>query len=396
MSTSMRAWRECLGTCLICGQPVSAPLRVEEDPVNFDGRLLTEECPTRLCLMRFNALGERQDCHLIDDYTFLEQRRNGVSFRDEFARIEPIVTSANPAVFARFKQDVLDRTPSPPYDAAVATMLRIAARSTVCACRRCNKAMDRVGAHVNAVYRCFEATRDSDVPALETNGRDAIAAKKVIQQVALYFQYVGARWEAKPADRMLRDAARWRCIAHLANWGSTGAARFRLIALFHLSHLVYLGGTMRDVVPFTTWHVHCWRPFYMAAQYRADTFLDMRQEEVARVFDLAGRKHGAVWERSVEARAARIGDALMATNYHDNLRRGSVTLASEIIDEHALLWRHFNGRAADYLAFFRFNLPAAGCQHEADSRRVSLRHQCALLEAELVRARVPRPPRPRW
>lgn len=76
-------WRSGGGVCYVCGQCLGAPLhqrstttaekqRDEEaaaggfdDAVDNDGLLLNEECPVRLCLLRFNMLGVHQDSHVV-------------------------------------------------------------------------------------------------------------------------------------------------------------------------------------------------------------------------------------------------------------------------------------------------------------------------------------------
>jgi len=64
------AWRRCIGLCCVCGQPIASPrFRAADGRVlgsnelaalDTDARLLTEESPVRLALLRYNALGEYQ------------------------------------------------------------------------------------------------------------------------------------------------------------------------------------------------------------------------------------------------------------------------------------------------------------------------------------------------
>ena len=64
------AWRRCIGLCCVCGQPIASPrFRAADGRVlgsnelaalDTDARLLTEESPVRLALLRYNALAEYQ------------------------------------------------------------------------------------------------------------------------------------------------------------------------------------------------------------------------------------------------------------------------------------------------------------------------------------------------
>ena len=447
-------WRRQLGLCLVCGQPVAAPqyrlamdgrLLEEEDTaaLDTDGRLLTEECPVRMSLLRFNALGEFQAAHVVDDYTLLEARRSGTSFRAEFKKREALVLAAHPAAFALFKQQVLGDTPEAAHTYASAAALgkRVVAELTVGTCKRCNKAMDRVGSHATAVYRCFSVTRDSDVPALEGTDKKAIMAKKVLQQIALFFVPVyyhqppaapaaettaaraGKRatattrrrvveWRAKSEAELLADAALWRCVAHLSNWGAAplgSGVRFRLIALFHASHYIYLTASSLRTVDFAVWHTHIWRPFYME-RFAASTFLGLHQTEVAHLVDLS-QKDGARWEKLLRGRLAAVGDEVETFVAADDmlLRRiadfEDALAASAIIDEAAML--RFLARSAppagaygagvkapkrstiiaQLLAFFRYNLSGG-------SGAPFLMRQCDALERDVARAMGARAPPP--
>jgi hypothetical protein len=498
----IEVWRRCLGVCCICGQPMACPQQAtgtvvmaytdtnnegggeaittnnggiaEEGNgsviavmgIDSDGRLLTEEEPVRLTLMRFNALGDYQFAHVVDDYTFLEGRRNKATFRKEFAKHKALVLATNPVAMACFEATVFGTSDSRVYDAAVATNRRVTERLTIPSCRYCNKAMDREGAHVMATYRCFAATSDSDVPALEGNSKEAIAVKKVVQQIAFYFraepqpaptalakkggggtttatttattsggkpttvtqehgaaeqqqQPTAFTWSAKPEDQLLRDASMWRCIAHLWNWGrsaSGGGLRFRMVAVFHASYYIYLNSSARDILAFETWHVHCWRPYYMA-RYAADSFLGLRQAEAGPLFDLS-RKNGARWQEQVHARAMQVMDGMEVCYSERELeaivRFEEATTAAAIQSEANLLrffvkleatkqrerqrrqWHPLpqwfaspvgggTERAAltHWTAFFRYNLSGAAFQQG----------QCEVLIRELIKALHP-PPTP--
>ena len=467
MATLRRSecWRRCLGLCCICGQPMASPQfrsadgrvllgpsillknnnngrkntnttsEAEEEEeegdeeeggvaaIDSDGRLLTEENPLLQCLMRFNARGEMQYAHVIDDYTFLEGRRNGSPFRKEFETHAPTLLATNPKALGLFKGQVIDAPDQRIYATAVTTMRRVVESLTVPSCRRCNKAMDREAAHVLATYRCFEATRHSEVAALEGTDRKAIAAKKVLQQIALYFEprlaaadgggssseIVG--WAAKSEDRLLRDAALWRCIAHLWNWGRAppgGGVRFRMIATFHAAHHIFLTSGLQGVMPLDVWHVHVWRPFCMA-RFGANTFLGMRQGEVADAFDLMRRDRAADCERALRLRLGLVADALAlahaaAGDEVDDLGIERVwswqerMTAAGVVDELGLLrfmaaqplssssssgkTKQKKGRDVamrEWLAYFRYNLSGGAGAH-------FFLRQCDALERNLVLA----------
>jgi len=376
-------WRRCMGLCCICGQIMASPqssllmmventtATVDENDLNddapqqgidTDGRLLTEENSIRLTLLRYNALADMQFAHIIDDYTFLEGKRNApkdhsvfkTELRTHFARVR----AANPAALDRLWRQIFASEPpslssfvAPPknnknkhhhlrfannnnnkkaddaeaaeqqeeggsrlYERAVSTQKRVVDNLTVPSCKRCNKAMDRIYSHVLAAYRCFSLTRDSDVPQLEGREATTLMAGRLLQQIALYFSpptHDGDKegWTPKTEHALLSDANVWRCIAHLWNWGQSplgGGIRFRMVATFHASHFVYLNGRMRGVMPFETWHVHVWRPFLMDTFPRANTFLGIEQAEVARRFDLDTSKRGAEWDTELRERLMRI------------------------------------------------------------------------------------------
>jgi hypothetical protein len=76
-------WRRGDGTCYVCGHCLKSPNTV---PLNddVDVPIIAELCPIRMCLARFNALADHQDAHVVDNYTFLEGRRDTtVSFDSE-------------------------------------------------------------------------------------------------------------------------------------------------------------------------------------------------------------------------------------------------------------------------------------------------------------------------
>jgi hypothetical protein len=441
-------WRRQHGGCLVCGQPVAAPqyrmaidgrlpytMRAQDAPpyhtdkkeeeealaaLDSDGRLLTEESPVRLCLMRFNALGQYEAAHIVDDYTLLEDGRRKASLRSEFQKYEAPLQSAHPQAFAAFKDQVLARTPEAErlYDEAVALGKRVINGLTVCACVRCNTAMNRTATHAAMVYRCFSVTRDARASLLEDTQKHTTHAKKVIQQIALFFtptwtspkgiprgEKPSVTWHVKPERQLLLDAALWRCLAHLADWGASptgGGQRQRWVALFHAAYYVYLsassGATTMDLA---AWHLHLWRPFYAAHYPAHSTFLGLHQSEIARLLDPSARTDGQRWETWLKARLSAVVDRLEATHpqpehYLTRLLHWETALAdATLVDEHDLyrfLTRQHpqrNARAALIAAwaFFRFNLQG----------NLFLMRQLDTLTRELARVvqltLTPRPPR---
>jgi hypothetical protein len=410
MQDRTNTWRRQEGLCLICGQPVAAPLYrqgvsgrvmtvVSDDnsddggeavvaAIDSDGRLLTQECPVRLSLLRFNALGEFHAAHILDDYTLPETSRSKTaSLRNEFAKYETHIRETNRQAIDLFKQKVLASTPDAMrrYAEAAALGKRVIGDLTICSCKRCNLAMNRISAHATAVYRCFSVTRDSDVVYLE-DMRAALAtnAKKVIQQMAFYFNPVYAGntvtdWVVKSEDQLLTDGTLWRCIAHLGEWGAAsagGGVRARCIATFHAAHYIYLtNSSLRSSdVDFTAWYTHVWRPFYMTQYPTPNTFFGMRQTEVARAFDFS-LKEGKRWESTLRAMLARHGDDLDAqiAAHADTLlnklaRHEDALAAAAVVDERGLLEFVCGGarvpstnvtKIQRWLSFFRYNLD--GC-----------------------------------
>ena len=426
-------WRRCVGLCCVCGQPIASPrLRAMEGRVTLlppaasnsgaesfaaidsDARLLTEETPVRMALLRFNALAEFQAAHILDDYTFLANRRGGAGimpFRKAFAEQFEAIRPAHPEALQLFKERVIDAPDGRIHDAAVATQRRAAENLTFPSCHRCNRAMSREHAHTLAVYRCFPVTRNSDVPLLEGTDAKSLVARKVLQQIALYFRPVMDKravhgvvdWTPKPEDEILADGTLWRCIAHLTGWAASppgGGARLRMIATFHAAHYLYLHSTLRGALSFESWHVHLFRPYLMRAFPTPNTFFGLRQTEVASVFDLS-RKDGALWERVLHKRLTAVGMAMEREELQDAadddaaakepallgkiLQFEDRLAGAGVADEDALLHRlarmHGGVRPATHalLAFFRYNL-AGG--HSADF----FLHQVTSLETAMVRA----------
>jgi hypothetical protein len=99
--------------------------------------------------------------------------------------------------------------------------------------------MEKSSAHANAVYRCAALTADADVPDLEENKQDSIKTKKLLEQIALYFEWNAGTWSAKSGEKLLQDTCLWRCIAHLYCWGRNAKFRSRLVCIFHASNYMF-------------------------------------------------------------------------------------------------------------------------------------------------------------
>jgi hypothetical protein len=391
--------------------------------MDSDGRLLTEECAVRMCLMRFNALATYHASHIVDEYTLLPLELTGKhGFREDFRRHEAALLQAHPQAMALFKsQVVMDTTTTTTtattesssadlYNMGVALGKRVVQTRTVCACARCNMAMKREPAHATAVYRCFSVTRNSQSPGLEGSQIAATAAKKLVQQIALYFTPIWSRpqqhqgdsqpppyvqaWTVKTDRQLLLDAALWRCIAHLQEWGRSpigGGVRQRLVAIFHASHYVYLssGSVQSRTMDLATWHLRVWRPFYMQT-YPANTFFKMRQAEVALLFDFSSQS-GERWEEILRGRLSAVVDALETQPDGDArllafMRIEEEMSSASIADERGML--RFLTRPDSRVgrkvaldaawAFFRYCL-SGGTSTDF------LLHQCDTLTLEMVR-----------
>jgi hypothetical protein len=321
MNTSVRVsdlqrWQGCVGMCLVCGQPLGLSASVgnvvkqeendnegDEQESLLERLSLQEECPFRLCMMRFRLLGKREECHIVDQYTHLEKRSAEERFDRVFEKRKEQVVAVAPDVYGRFAHDIF-RTGE--FEAALAICRRVAKPLTFSGCRACNVAMERSSAHANTIYRCFAQTRDANVAALEENKQESIKTKKVLEQIALYFEWTGEKWIAKGDDRVLLDTCLWRCIAHIYCWGRTGKLRSRLVAIFHAANYMYLKSTFKGVVTLSDWHVHIFQAFY-TQRYRDEksaTWFGLHQGEAAGIFDLA-RKEGAQWVEHVTEKLER-------------------------------------------------------------------------------------------
>lgn len=306
-------WRRGHGVCYICGQPLGAAPRLqpeEEDMVDPLERVLTEECPVRLALMRFNMLGDYHEAHLVDEYTFLERPAgDDRSFLTVFKKLfADCIRPLNQPAFDRLWAQ-LAKPPSI-YDEALGVIARAAEKRTVPTCGRCNRGMYRLYEHTLTVYRCFPVTANSESALMELRTVHAHNARKAVQQIALFFHYDGTVWHAKPSEQMLRDAALWRCIAFLHSWGgapSGNGIRLRLIAIFYASFYIYNTGSSMQMLSFEDWHTHVWRPFYHNTFGLAPLFFRIDQTAAAYRFDIARAKNGTECARIVAGMLNAIG-----------------------------------------------------------------------------------------
>jgi hypothetical protein len=227
--------------------------------------------------------------------------------------------------------------------------------------------MDRSNVHAHTVYRCFELTCTSNVPALENTGVAATAIKKVLQQIAFYFKFrpVEKVWAAKDAVSMLQDAAMWRCIAHLINWGKAGlcgGARFLSVALFHIAHYIYMHilSNGAESASFEIWHIHVWRPVYMAT-FREAGFFGKTQEWAAAFFVM---EDGLQWVNAVRGMAMSFCQILIVSESRGGLDLRGALAQGHINTEgallHMLLARSSSHKLPKviqtWLSFLRFNI----------------------------------------
>jgi hypothetical protein len=132
-------WRRGDGVCYVCGHCLKSPFSSDTMlDARDDAPTLSELCPIRLCLLRFNALADHQEAHVLDNYTFLEGRRNTTTtFKAELEKYyESHIRKLNPGAFETFKLQY-----PAIFDSAVAIMQRTVSSCTVPTCTVCNKAM---------------------------------------------------------------------------------------------------------------------------------------------------------------------------------------------------------------------------------------------------------------
>jgi hypothetical protein len=282
----------------------------------IDRFLLVEECPVRLSMIRYNMLGEHQDCHIIDQYTFLEKNNKEDSFQALMRKNEALIQylDKNGLFEALLKQCYVSTKNVPSLiESAVALCKRIGDKYIFCGCRRCNLCMNKPNFHVDTIYRCFAPTRDLDKPWLESRDVKAIKFKKIIQQIAFYFDYdsteSGIIWKVKDEMSIIKDINLWRCISNLCYWGNSSKFRFRLIAVFHASRVLYEDSSMKAILSFEDWHIHLFRVCYMN-EYKSDTWFGCSENEIRKYFNLS-EKRGAEWVEFINARIYQFNEKLM-------------------------------------------------------------------------------------
>ncbi len=127
-----------------------------------------------------------------------------------------------------------------------------------------------------AVYKNCALTAACENAAMEERNNKANNARKVIQQIALYFDYFPSteKWAPKPSHRLLLDASLWRCLAFLNMWATSGCVnqRSRLIAVFYASFYIYTCIGDSAMMRFEDWHTRVWRQFCMTT-YESGSFL---------------------------------------------------------------------------------------------------------------------------
>lgn len=355
-SPSLHVWRSAIGLCMICGQPMGlksqknglhranqlasslglfeggdddeeedfqlvsiqddiAGIKLddldkktkaqhdsEEDTSVLERMLLVEECPIRMAFLRFNMLGEQQDCHIIDQYTFLEKKSKEDSFVHQLREHEQIIRNIDKdgGCFSAFYSTVMveesaKHQPAVMLDKVLATSKRIGDQFLFAGCRRCNMCMNKPAFHVDALYRCFGPTSHLDNTFLESRSVKAIKIKKIIQQIAFYFDCDTKKktWKAKEPEHIILDVNLWRCISSLCCWSVFQKYRFRMIAIFYASHYLYLTSSVKPFFSFEDWHIHFFREVYMDT-FPSTTFFGLEERDVKSGFNLS-RKEGDVW-----------------------------------------------------------------------------------------------------
>jgi len=403
-------WRSVAGVCLLCGHPLGIePPRSkvresfeESEPPPEDGPSEAYENFVRVALFKYKLLGSAESCHVIDRYTYLPPTL------DEFLK----ALKEQQRVVAALGGDLAADLKAAPglFDKAADYCQRVAAKVVVPGCRACNVAMLRTNTHADIVYRCFPPSAGLSFPELEDSqtkeGRvisRGIRAKKVVQQIALYFRPPTAErkaWTARDDHEIMPLACLWRCVANLCMWGKDGMARYRVVAVFYASMWLYERLALRDLMPFVEWSVHVFRPFYMEA-YRAPevpTFFGMERRTATVTFN-AQLKAGPVWCEALQALLTKPKDAVEAY-LRDRVCLRSVARFRSMLDLHVhderSLFCYLSQTTGSHakavesimsLFMFNFNDPKSQLLHVRG--RLFSRELCLQMAREL---RGPRPP----
>jgi hypothetical protein len=268
--------------------------------------------------------------------------------------------------------------------------------------------MARESMHINAVYRCFSVTKNTNIPELEANSQDSIRVKKLIQQIALYFQPIITiapsdpkkkkspvadtdakprivKWKAKTGENLLLDGALWRCIAHLCAWGQTNQFRFRLIAVFHAAHYLYQTSSLNGSLSIEDWHMHLFRDFYMKMFPNPNTWFGMNQMEAATRFDIS-QKWGDEWMSFITAKLQIVGINMENMYFKKDLTKISQfkdKVVRYVSNEQSLLNFFCSKEEAEHglnrlLLFFKYNIGSPG--------EVILVQNCKVFEENMCRA----------
>ena len=336
------AWKSCFGLCVVCGTPMgldSGRLVKKEGPateamsmdeeevmrriVDEEDNLNTlQENSIRVALFKYNLLASMQSLHVIDSYTMLKQRGGRKKKKDDDdtnAFLETLSENESVAmILPNIQGDLMEpRSPNEAceYDKGVVMSSRLVDARRVPGCMQCNAAMNRPIAHADITYRCFAPARAKVIPALVGSARDVTALKKVIQQVAFFFDEPsdanGKRWTLKSDHNITLDATLYRCVCNLALWGRSATPRFRMVAVFYGAWYIYhakgLDAAMKQFVP---WHMHVFRDFYMSQFKKPCTWFGMTCLEAACIFDLS-KDEGDQWIDTVRSRLDACGDALI-------------------------------------------------------------------------------------
>lgn len=413
----LEMWRRSLGMCMVCGQPMGLKGRLsnleklnhEENDLEekteslienvIERLLLIEECPIRMAYIQFNVLGEQQDCHVVDQYTFLEKKNKEESFLFLMKKQEDVFRSLDKRkIFASFLDQVILMNPSSGIlETATVNCKRLGDSMLFAGCRRCNLSMNKPNYHVDTVYRCFELTKDLDIPSLESRNVKAIKLKKLIQQIAFFFDYEMKsdetellKWKFKESEKIMLDVNMWRCISNLCSWGTTGKFRFRMIAIFHAAVYLYERSYIKSVLKFEEWHIHVFRRLYMSTFSSGDTFFGMKETEVSIVFDLS-QKRGSEWKDLVLSKLI-LFESMLNEMYNkaqlskiDSFRS---KIAKNVWNEKTLL--HFLSEKTSIeagtdklLEFFKFNIQNVRERNLTDACNKFQRHLCVTYRKHL-------------
>ena len=358
----------------------SHPKSLHSEGNLIESMLLIEECPIRMAFLRFNMLGEQQDCHIIDQYTFLEKKIKDECFVQQLREHEQIIkTIDKDGCFSSFVSFILgsEASQSPTIlEKALATCKRMGDQFLFAGCRRCNMYMNKPIFHVDTIYRCFSPTSQVDNTLLESRSAKAIKIKKVIQQIAFYFKYVADtdpnhktkkhEWKNKTPEEILLDVNIWRCISSLCCWGVFKKYRFRLIAIFHASYFLYMNSSAKPFFTFEDWHIHFFRERYMDT-YASSTFFGLEEHEIQTYFNLS-TKQGGVWIEMITTRLLEFQSSVLEPFYKikdfDRIYTLKEKIERMIFNEFTLILflsskSSMDDGIARFLDFFSYNLQGA-------------------------------------